>query len=401
MAGKDYLRRLRELLDENSTGTWLDDRTSYDNLYEGAKEFVSRTQSITNYYEFKTDANKSEYVLPAKFLHAYLRDSSGNFIIKYSNGSNDTYIKYRDINDIKYSNNMQTVDIQQGTLTTSATTLQDTGQDFSDWDTALTTSNAAYIVTLTNTVGAEFWAYLGVASTTTNANDTVAVYTDLGQDTTGWNGGTPSGTASHYRIRAVSSQSIPSYFAIQDKKSLYSQITGTTTSDGAASGGECTLTDTSGLFITTDYVSVGDIVHNTTDTSIGVVVSITSGTALKTALFNGTNNDWTSGDAYVIQPQGRLQIVLDPPPNTSGHIVRVDYTEKPDPVYSDYGTYRFRDVAIEAIIKYAAWLYKYRDSDPNFGDNFYAWFDKAVRRETANINPHLNERKIKVSFKRR
>lgn len=400
MDGKDSLRRLRQVLDEESTGTWMDDRTSYDFIFESAKEFASRTVCLSGYYEFKTVANQENYVLPARFLRLLLKDRDGRFFIKYSTGSSNSSIYYKDYQDIRHLDSVKTQDIQQGTLTTSATTLQDTGQDFSDWETASTDDNAGYIVILTNTVGTEFWAYLGAASTTTNTDDTVAVYSDLGQASTGWNGGTPSGTANFYKVVKASSQSIPGSFAIRDKQSLYSQITGTATSDGDASGGECTLTDTSGVFITTDYVSPADIIHNTTDASDGVVLSITSATALKCALFGGTDNEWDSSDAYVIQPQGRLELYFNPPPSTSGHIVRVDFIERPGPVYSDYGVYRFRQQAMEAIINRAAFNYKYRDSEPDFGDRLFQLWDMEVRKEIANLNPYLNRRKLVVSWKK-
>lgn len=401
MPGKDYLRRIEQLLDEESIGTWLDDRTSYDFLFEAAKEFAARTACLTGSYHFKTVANQANYVLPANFLKLFLRDGQHRFFISYSDGSGDTNIYYKDYQDIRFNNSVKTYDIQQGTLTTSATTLQDTGQDFSDWETDSADDNAAYIVVLTNTVGTEFWAYLGAASTTTNDDDTVAVYSDIAKASTGWNGGTPSGTASFYRIQKVSSQATPSSFSIRDKQSLYSQITGTATSDGDATAGECTLTDSSGLFITTDYVNPADIVFNTTDESNGPVLSITSATALKCALFGGTDNEWDSSDAYVIQPQGRLEIYFDPPPSTSEYLCRIDFIKRPNPVYSNYGTYLFREHAIEAIIKYAAFMYKYRDGEPDFGDALFVWWERSVKRELANLNPHLNRRKLKVNFKNR
>lgn len=399
MDGKDLLRRLEQVLNEESVGTWTDDKSSYDFLWEAAKEWVARTKALTSMQEFLTVAGQPNYALPAGFLKLYLMNSNNRYFIRYSDGT-DHFVTFKDYEDILYGNSISTVDIQQSTLTTSATTLQDIGQDFSDWETS--SGNSVYQVRFTNTQGVESWAFLGEASTTTETDDTIAVFTDLARDTTGWNGaGTPSGTASHYRIEKVSTQSFPSSFAIRDKQALYSQITGTATSDGDASGGQCILTDTSGVFITTDYVNKGDVIHNTTDASDGVVLSVTDATHLYCALFNGTDNEWDSSDAYVIQPQGRLELFLDPPPSTSGHIVRVDYIERPDPVYSDYGVYRFRQHAMEAIIKYAAWLYKYRDQEPKFGDVLFQWFDRAVRREAADLKPTTKRTRWTVNLKAR
>ncbi|MFH1562852.1 MAG: hypothetical protein ABIF11_05480 [Nitrospirota bacterium] len=397
MDGSDYLRRLRQLLDEETTGTWLDTRTSYDNLYEGSKEFNDRTRTLTDFQKIQTVAEQENYVLKSNFSRLFMMNNN-RYFIRYSNGSSDSPLYYKDYQDIAFSNYSRTYDINQSTMTRATTTFKDIGQDFSDWETAAP-GTAIYKIIVTHTSGDIEWAYIGDASTGTNTDDTITVYSNIGLTSTGWTG--TSGTPLLYEIKKVSTSTMPGSFSIRDKRKLYSQITGTATSDGAASGGECTLTDTSGLFLTTDYTNKGDVIYNTGDGSSGVVLSITTTTALKSALFGGTNNDWTSTDPYVIQPQGRLELIIDPPPKTAGHIITLEYIARPDPVYSDYGSYKFRDQNMEAIIKYAAWLYKYRDSEPNFGDAFFQWWDRVVRREAANINPHLNQRKWKVNFKAR
>lgn len=399
MDGKTLLYRLRNLLDEDAAGTWLDDRTSYDFLWEAAKQFASRAACLTGVQQFITVAEQENYVLNADFIKLFLMNKDNEYYLKFSTSTGDSFIKFRDYEDIRYANYTRTVDTKQTDITTTATTLQDTGQDFSDWET--TSGNSTHKVTVINTIGASFWAYLGTASTTTETDDTIAVFTDKARASTGWNGGTPSGTASYYKIENVSSQEIPSFFSIRDKQVLYDQITGTTTSAGDAAGGECTLTDTSALFITSEFANSGDTVHNTTDGSVGIVLAISSDTVAKTALFGGTGNDWDTDDKYVIQPQGRLEIVLDPPPSTSGDIVRIEYIARPDPVYSDYGVYRFRPHVAEALVKYAAWLYKYRDEEPNFGDKFYVFFDSEIRREHSHLRPFIKRRKITVNLKKR
>ncbi len=196
----------------------------------------------------------------------------------------------------------------------------------------------------------------------------------------------------------TTSQSIPDNFYITDDKTLDSLVTGTATSSGALSAGKTTLTDTAGDF--TD-VSAGDNIHNTTDGSMGIVISKTSSTVLVTALFGGTDNDWDSSDAYVIQPQGRYKIVLDPPPSQASHTVTVFYTQKPVPVYSDYDHLRFPIEYDRAMLSYAAWLYKYRDREPNFGDSFFVAFDNIVRRSAYNTNRAQGRNRVNVDFKRR
>ena len=197
---------------------------------------------------------------------------------------------------------------------------------------------------------------------------------------------------------STASVEIPSKFYIEDDPNLDSRISSTATAAGASSGGVCTLTDTTAPFAD---VSAGDIVHNTTDGSDGYVVSKTSNSILVTALFDGTNNDWTNTDAYIIQPQGRLRIVFNPPPSTSGHIVTVYYIQKPAPVFSDYGVYRFSEQHMQAVIYYAAFLYKYRDRIPNFGDKFYLFFDSQVRKAANSLNQSFLRKGFGVNLRGR
>ena len=188
----------------------------------------------------------------------------------------------------------------------------------------------------------------------------------------------------------------PHEFAIFDDNSNFSQITGTTTSAGAASAGEATLTDSGAPFAN---VNDGDVVHNTADGSVGVVLSKTSSSALVTALFDGTDNDYTSGDAYVIQPQSRFMLKMVPIPSTAGHTITVYHIERPAPVYSDYGIYRIPQEFKMALVFYAAWLYKYRDSEPNFGDNYMTYFEREIMKSGYMLNRTLNRRVSRTSFK--
>jgi len=201
-----------------------------------------------------------------------------------------------------------------------------------------------------------------------------------------------------YGDNSDTTASIPSRFSVIDKQSLASQVTGTATSDGAATGGKSTLTDTAGDF---SDVEAGDWVHNTTDGSDGIVVSKTSSTVLTTALFNGTNDDWSSSDAYIIQPQGRLQLILDPPSSTAGHTATVNYLQRPAPVYSYYDVFRFPREYTPALVKYAAWLYKYRDREPNYGDKWYIAFEQQAGLLKAQTNHMLRRNTFKMHLKAR
>jgi hypothetical protein len=99
----------------------------------------------------------------------------------------------------------------------------------------------------------------------------------------------------------------------------------------------------------------------------------------------GAYASWAANDAYVIQPAPRYKLFLDPAPLTAAQTITVSYIAKPNPVYSDYGVYPFATGYEEAIIKYAAWLYKYRDSKQNMGDPMYMAYERAMRK-AKNVN---------------
>lgn len=200
----------------------------------------------------------------------------------------------------------------------------------------------------------------------------------------------------------TTSQSIPDRFTIIDKSSLYSQITGTATSIGTASAGLSILTDTSGLFTTTDYVSAGDIVHNTTDGSSGVILSVVSATQLNTAIFSntdGTAASWAISDAYVIQPQARLSIQFDPTPSTTGHTVTVYYIQRPAPVFHDYGAYRIQSHFTDALVAYAARKYKLADSDLQEWDVFRKEWAGRLGEVAKGIRTSFNRSGFKMSLR--
>ncbi len=178
---------------------------------------------------------------------------------------------------------------------------------------------------------------------------------------------------------------IPNTFTIIDAAAP-TRMTGTATSTGALTHsytifgstlGESTLTDTGASFGT---VSAGDIIHNTYDASHGIVVAESSATACICALFDGTNNYFTlTTDTYILTPQNRYKIILDPPPSTAGHTITVYYVQRPTPVYSYYRAYKMPYDYREPLLSYAAWKYRYRDREPNFGDGYYKFWDMSVR----------------------
>lgn len=172
----------------------------------------------------------------------------------------------------------------------------------------------------------------------------------------------------------------PLTFAIVDRSTPASAITGTATAAGAKSGGQCTLTDSTKYFTTTNLVYPRDVVHNITDGSDGVVLSVTDNTHLVTALFGGKKNAWTLGDEYVIQRASGKQLLLDAPSATTGHTIFVPYVCMPSPVYSDYGSWRFPPMSCRAIAYEAAFLYQNRKGDYPGADRHHILFINEINR---------------------
>ena len=197
----------------------------------------------------------------------------------------------------------------------------------------------------------------------------------------------------------TTSIAVPPYFYIKDKILTTATRTGTATSAGDASAGQCILTDTSATFTTHD-VWPGDTIHNTTDGSTGYVLSVTSETALVCALFDGTGNDWDTSDDYVIVHQPRLKLVLSQPCETADETITVPFIQRPAPVYSDYGTYRFQMQYAPALVKYAAWLLKYRDRAPDTGNAWFQVFERAVNQANMTLRGTFKRRGFTVSMKR-
>lgn len=191
---------------------------------------------------------------------------------------------------------------------------------------------------------------------------------------------------------------VPSLFSIIDSPTLSASISGTNTLNGPLTNNESVLTDGSADFTN---VSAGDIIHNVTDGSDGVVLQKTSTTVLATALFGGTLNKWSISDSYTIQPQGRLQLVLNPPPSNGSNTITVFYQQRPAPVYADLRTFRFNTQYFPPLVSYAAFLYKYKDRQPNFGDHLFVMFDKQVKEIASNVNFAFNRTSFGVNFKKR
>ena len=199
----------------------------------------------------------------------------------------------------------------------------------------------------------------------------------------------------------TTSTPVPSNFTVTDQSTPRSTISGTTTSAGSLTYGESSLVCSTANF-TSSTISVGDEVQNRTDGSAGVILAITGATTLETALFDGNSNQWSSGDDYIIYPQPRKQIILDPAPSTSSMTITVKYVQKPiPPVFSEQRAYRIENVYAGALVKYAAWLYKYRQERPDYGDAWMKYFDYQVRQAAKDTQLAFGKTSFRINYNRR
>ena len=169
---------------------------------------------------------------------------------------------------------------------------------------------------------------------------------------------------------------IPGYFTITDDPTIDTLVSDTADNAADDVGGKTVLTMDTEVFAD---ITPGDIIYNTTDVSEGIVTKVTSTKIIEICLFGGTDNEIDVSDAFFIQPRKRFLLQLDPPPSTTSHTVTLYFVKKPDPVYSDYGVYEIPYEYSDTLCKYAAWLYKYRDQEPQFGDAFFKYWDMQIK----------------------
>jgi hypothetical protein len=188
---------------------------------------------------------------------------------------------------------------------------------------------------------------------------------------------------------------IPFNFSIIDADAL-DNISGTATSTSVNSFDLSMLTD-----LATDLSNVkeGDVVINIADGSHGYVSSVMTSHAVYTSLQSGTNNDWTSGDSYVIIPSQKYALFLNPP-STGSDTITINYIKRPIPVYSDYEKYQISSSYESVITEYAAFLYKYRDREPSFGDKWFQHFDSVCRQAKQTTNNIKNKTSYRVNLRK-
>lgn len=183
-----------------------------------------------------------------------------------------------------------------------------------------------------------------------------------------------------YRLDYSEPAENPACFAIVNNENEPALITGAADVAGAAVTGRCILQDNDRLFLTTHRVWPRDLIYNHTDESWGYVLGVIDATHLYTALFSGTNNDWTGADTYTIIPGYKQLLKLDAPSLTAGHTIAVPYVSMPAPVFWELGSWNFPERVCRAIVSGGAALFKTSKTEYKEAESLGALFDAEVKR---------------------
>lgn len=184
-----------------------------------------------------------------------------------------------------------------------------------------------------------------------------------------------------FRDHETTAREIPTSFDIIDRQQAPETISGTASADGGRTGGLSVLQDGTKKFLTEDIVYPRDMIHNETDDSNGIVISVTSEIQATTALFAGKKDRWSKNDQYTIVRASGKQIFLNAPSATTGHEMTIPYVCMPSPVYSDYGFWRFPAWCCQAIVYEAAFQYENREGDYKAADRHHALFIEETVRQ--------------------
>lgn len=188
-----------------------------------------------------------------------------------------------------------------------------------------------------------------------------------------------------FRLALTDSQEVPSRICVRDKETDTAPITGAAEATISRVYGLSVLEDTTKAFTTTDRVWPRDVIHNENDRSDGYVVEVMDATHLRCALFDGKKNYFSNSDAYIISPASQMQLTLEAPAATAGHILTIPYFGLPNPVYSDYGAWRMEDRICRGIAWGAAALLELPDMSFEEAKVMNGQFMEEIRRTKIEI----------------
>lgn len=315
MLGLQYLKRIAQLInDSHPSESWLDKRHTFDLLYDAAKEYCEKTGVLRDTQNITT-------IAPGTITAATQANPCQITCASHGLSDGDT-VFIAGVTGMTELNNRRYVITYVSANAFTLNGINSTG--YTAYSSAGTVYPLSYQLNydfgslwqVNPDTGAKCIQFLDGSST--------RFVDQIDYDEIVHDDDTEPGT-------------YPVHFSILPRYSMSAQVTGTTTSAGSATGGESTLTDSAATFTT--KIKPGDEIINKTQNYLGFVLSVTSDTALKTAMFNYSSNQtayagWGSGESYAIVPRPRFQLLLDAPLSVGNDTITVPYLQIPDPVYS-------------------------------------------------------------------
>lgn len=110
MEGFTLKRRVMELLQENSLGSFMNDRTTFDYIYDAVMDFNKRTHYLTNTQTINVAGNSSQNIwsLNPDFVCMAFKDRYNQEYIKYTVSGSDNFVTAQDYSEIVLNDDSST-----------------------------------------------------------------------------------------------------------------------------------------------------------------------------------------------------------------------------------------------------------------------------------------------------
>ena len=193
--GIDYLTRLYQVLQESSTSTWINKKTSFDFIYASAKDLAKKTKSLHGSQTITTIAGTQAYDLNTDFMEILTDDGYDNKTIKYNDGTQDTWISWQPYKDTLSDDNTDAVDIPNSFSVVDSDTptriigTATSGGSASGGESNLYDTNANFTCSVGDTIVNTTHSYVGyVLAVNSVSNLTTAMFdiTSSGSPYVGW-----------------------------------------------------------------------------------------------------------------------------------------------------------------------------------------------------------------------
>lgn len=169
MEGKTLTRDVWELLGEESDSSFLDEKTTYEYIYQAALAFNRETYALTSSQSITTLESTSEYNLSPSFQCLYMKNKDNQYIVKITDSDSvDYFATFKPYTEIYFENNSTDIDIP------TAFSIMDTTQVDNITNTASIAGDkgaASLESTLTDTTSATQFSTVSIGDTVHNVTD--------------------------------------------------------------------------------------------------------------------------------------------------------------------------------------------------------------------------------------